>query len=76
MALVSGAPDLAGAEETRHCSIAAGGTCSVTFRTPPPPFRIEVQAASTFSPHELDPHASDARQLGVHVSFSPNARRP
>ncbi|HEY6053621.1 MAG TPA: hypothetical protein VIU86_06790, partial [Gaiellaceae bacterium] len=76
LVLVSGAPALAAADETRRCSIPSGGTCSVTFRTPPPPFRIEVQAASTFSPHDLDPHASDARQLGVHVGFTPSERTP
>jgi hypothetical protein len=72
--VVEGQPTLAAPLLHRRCALEAGGSCSVTLRPPPPPFRIEVQPASTFSPHDLDPRITDARQLGVHVGFSASTR--
>jgi hypothetical protein len=36
-----------------------------TFRTPPPPYRLELQVSPTFSPSRLG--GSDTRELGVQV---------
>jgi hypothetical protein len=72
------APKLARVSVTRSCTVHSRTTCSVTFRTPPPPFRIEVTVPNTFSPHDLDPRYGDARRLGAQISFglAPAARRP
>ena len=41
----------------------------VVLRAPGPRFRVEVTISPTFSPHELVPQASDARQLGARTSY-------
>lgn len=44
-----------------------GGT--IFLRTPPQPWRVEVELDGTFVPNELDPNLGDRRELGATVSF-------
>jgi hypothetical protein len=39
------------------------------LRTPPPPFRVELEVSPTFSPSDFG--RDDRRQLGVQVAFAP-----
>jgi hypothetical protein len=48
--------------------IHSGETLTLTVKTPPPPFRVDVTIDPTFSP--ADYGQPDARQLGAHVSFT------
>ena len=46
------------------------------LRTPPPPFRVEINITPTFVPQELDPSLGDRRPLGAIVGFGFSRTRP
>lgn len=54
--------------EHRTVQLESGGRVRVVLRTPPPPFRVEVEVTPTFSPEDYG--FSDQRELGAQVRFS------
>ncbi len=56
-------------------SIHSGRFRRLVLATPPPPFRVEVHIAPTFSPADY-PGSSDRRQLGAQVGFRFVTERP
>jgi hypothetical protein len=53
--------------ESRSWVAHSGRTHVFKLRTPPPPFRVELEVSPTFSPSEFG--QDDTRQLGVTVGF-------
>ena len=68
-------PDIGRVSERDSSFIFPCNARTLPFKTPPPPFRIEVRIAPPFSPAVLDPRSTDRRQLAGKVSYSfrPNA---
>jgi hypothetical protein len=72
VAMVNGEPTLARKTAVRNWVVHSGQTRTFDLPVPPPPFRIEVAVSPTFSPAQFG--QPDARQLGVQLSFAPEAR--
>jgi len=66
-------PALGLVTETRKFRVPDCKANGVLLSVPSAPWRVEVAVGPTFSPHELDPSRSDARELGavLDVKFQP-----
>ena len=53
--------------DAKTLTVRNGAIRQVTLRTPPRPFRVELQVTPTFSPSQFG--SADTRQLGVRVAF-------
>jgi hypothetical protein len=62
-----GLPTIGRDTATREWTAHSGKSRVFTFQSPPPPYRLEVHVAPTFSPSQLG--GSDNRQLGVQLDL-------
>ena len=62
-------PHVVKATEIRRFDIHSKDEVTVVLKAPGPRFRVEVTISPTFSPKQLEPGLSDARQLGAKTSY-------
>ncbi len=68
-------PHLGKRTAVRRLIVHSGMARRLLLPAPPPPFRVEVRIAPTFSPADY-PGSSDRRQLGAQVAFTFLTERP
>jgi hypothetical protein len=64
----SGAASIGAVSATRTWTLRDGRARQFSLPAPPPPFRVEVRVARTFSPSQFG--STDTRQLGARVAFA------
>ena len=62
-------PHVVHATAVRHFAIHSKQEVPILLKAPGPRFRVEVTVSPTFSPRELVPSESDARQLGAKTTY-------
>src|SRR5262249_5879443 len=62
-------PHVVRATEIKRFDIHSKEEVPLVLKAPGPRFRVEVTISPTFSPKELQPGLSDARQLGARTSY-------